>query len=112
MPTDRLFLDYILHDQMRSLEGINARAMFGGWGIYRHGVIFAIVVDDCLFFKVGPENRPDYEKSGSRPFTYRRGKKKAIAMSYWECPPEVLEDPGRLSIWASKAVQAGKRAKR
>ena len=66
--------------------------------------IFAIVVDDTLYFKVGDANRADYEVAGALSFTYEsRGKR--VKISYWRVPDEVLEDEDQLRIWAEKAWQ-------
>ena len=37
MPQDTAFKDYVVGEVLREIDGITARAMFGGWGIYRHG---------------------------------------------------------------------------
>jgi DNA transformation protein len=39
------------------------KSMFGGFGVYRAGQIFAIVVEDLLYFKVDDTTRPDYEST-------------------------------------------------
>ena len=80
--------------------------MFGGYGIYQEDRMFAIIVDDQLYFKVGDKNRKDYEKLGSEPFTYR-SRNRTVKMSYWEVPAEVLDDRTEITRWAQKAVQAG-----
>ncbi len=46
------FCDYVI-DLLSSWAKVSAKAMFGGYGMYRQGQIFAIVVDDTLYFKVG-----------------------------------------------------------
>ena len=81
------------------------RQMFGGLGLYRQGQIFAIVVDDTLYFKVGENNRADYEAAGCEPFTYR-GKNKPVTMSYWQVPEQVIDEPDVFCDWAEKAYQA------
>ncbi len=106
MPKRNSFHDYVLDDLLAGIPGIASRAMFGGWGIYRDGAIFALIADGELYFKTGDENRPDFEKMKSRPFTYARKGKKAVAMSYWLVPPEILEDRTRLGDWVDRAVAA------
>ena len=102
------FHDYVVDDLLAGIPGIESRAMFGGWGIYRDGTIFAIIVEGELYFKAGDRNRADYEKMGSRPFTYARKGKKSVAMSYWLVPPEILEDRNRLRDWVDRAVAASR----
>lgn len=109
---DPSFCDYVVQDLMGNIPGIEARAMFGGWGIYQDGLIFAIIADGTLFFKVGESNRADYEKARSRPFVYSRGKHKTTTMSYWTIPEEVMENPEMLVQWVKQAVYVSKNAKR
>jgi DNA transformation protein len=86
--------------------------MFGGHGIYHNGLMIGLIADDVLHLKVDDKNRPDFEASGSRPFTYqRKNRKQPTEMSYWEVPPEVFEDADTLCHWAGKAHNAAARAK-
>ena len=102
-------------EQMAVMEGISTRRMFGGIGIYRLGLIFAIIVDERLYFKVGNSNKPDFQQAGSVPFIYNRhdkkGEDKLVTMSYWEVPPHILEDQDLLHGWMAKAYEAAVKAK-
>jgi DNA transformation protein len=95
------FKDYVL-DQLRLVTGVGARAMFGGFGIYKNGVMFGLIAEDELYFKVDDTNRADYEARKSHPFVYD-GKGKPMTMSYWRVPDDVLDDPDDLKAWAMKA---------
>lgn len=99
---DASYKDYVL-DQLHAFGGVGARAMFGGFGIYKGGVMFGLIALDVLYFKVDDGNRPDYEARKSAPFVYQ-GKGKPVAMSsYWRVPDDVLEDPDELKTWAMKS---------
>lgn len=98
---DVFFPDYVL-EQLASFDGVSARPMFGGNGLFRRGVMFGLISDGELFFKVDDSNRPDFEAKKSEPFTYE-GRGRKIALSYWFVPEEVIEDPDELKVWASKA---------
>ena len=76
--------------------------MFGGYGLYFEGVMFALIVYDVLYFKVGDANREDYIEAGMGPFTYK-GKGKPMQMSYFQVPSEVYEDLALLPAWMDKA---------
>ena len=104
------YLNYIL-DLLTPLGDVTARSMFGGYGIYNNKVIFAIIGDDTLYFKVTDENIGDYEDVGSSPFTYTK-KGKDMQMSYWIVPEDVLEDQDMLLDWAEKAYIASCNIKR
>ncbi len=88
------------------LGEVTVKSMFGGFGLYMGGSIFGMVVDEVLYFKVGPSNQVEYEQAGSEPFSYQHKSGKQIAMSYWTVPPEVLEYPEALAEWAHKSVNA------
>ncbi|MEO0851991.1 MAG: TfoX/Sxy family protein [Cyanobacteria bacterium J06648_11] len=90
---------------------VMARAMFGGYGLYCEGTMFALIADRELYFKVDDKNRADYERAGMVPFVYE-GKHKPIAMSYYRLPADVFENVEMLSEWMDKARAAATRAKR
>ena len=99
------FVEYVVEDLLNGMDGVSARAMFGGHGIYREGVIFGIVVEDTLYFKVDETNRKDYEAAQSRPFTYQAKGRKKVSISYWEVPAEILDDREALAEWAEHSRQ-------
>ncbi len=107
--TKSTFVDYVTQDLLSELSGVSARAMFGGYGLYKDGTIFGIVVDDTVYFKVDETSRPDYEKRGSTAFTYAAKGGKRVAMSYWEVPTEILEDREALAEWAERSLKISRR---
>lgn len=102
------FHNYVMQDIFADIEGITSRKTFSGYGIYLYGTIFALIIDDELYFKVGEKNIEDYKKLNSHPFTYHNKKGKEIVMPYWTVPSEILEDKNRLYDWILKSVQVSK----
>lgn len=102
MPKPTEYLTYLL-ELLAPLGQVTHRSMFGGFGIYRDDVIFAIVINDTLYFKVTENNQADYEQAGSQPFTYSKKDGKVAVMSYWTVPADLLEDQDQLLEWARKA---------
>jgi DNA transformation protein len=102
MPKHSEYLTYLL-ELLTPLGQVTSRSMFGGYGIYRDGVMFALVAYETLHFKVTADNQADYAQAGSQPFTYSKKDGKVAVMSYWEVPLEVLEDQDQLLEWARKA---------
>lgn len=98
------FADYITQDLLSDLGRVEARAMFGGYGVYCEDRIFAIIVDDRLYFKVDDSNRKTFENAGSKPFSYL-AKKKRVSLSYWEVPTEILEDRSEVLDWARASLR-------
>ncbi|HEY7986134.1 MAG TPA: TfoX/Sxy family protein [Methylophilaceae bacterium] len=98
-------------EQMALFGPTITKAMFGGFGIYRDDLVFAIIVDDKLYFKVDADSVEEFKRLGQLPFTYEaRGKR--IAMSYYEAPAEVFEDRQEMANWAKKAYQSALKAKK
>jgi DNA transformation protein len=109
---DTQFHDYVLLDVLSGISGITSRSMFGGYGIYKDGIIFGLIADDILYFKVDAMNKEQYQHFGSKPFTYEKGNHKQAVMSYWEVPEEIMNDREQVQQWVYSAVEASKRTKR
>lgn len=106
------FHDYVMHDLFGGIHGITSRPMFSGWGIYRNGVIFAIIADGVLYFKMDEQNKDDFVEYNSKPFTFTMPNGKTTTLSYWELPEVIGEDKIELEQWIIKAVEASMRAKK
>jgi DNA transformation protein len=106
------FHEFVMGDLLAEVSGVTSKKMFSGYGIYKQGIIFAIIADGELYFKIGEENKADYEAYGSKPFTYKMPGGKLYKMSYWELPEEIMEDHEALRGWVEKAVQASVKAHR
>jgi DNA transformation protein len=104
MPELPDFVSHVL-DLLSGWNGVTLRRMFGGYGLYHRGVHFALIADDTLYFKVDEHSRRDFEIAGTRPFVYRR-QSKTVALSYWEAPAELFDDPEAMGRWARRAVDA------
>jgi len=109
MPVSREFLDHVA-DQLAGFGPLAIRRMFGGAGLFRGALMFGLVADDVLYFKVGEASRPAYLAAGAKPFTYRRRNATASLPSYYEVPAGVLDDPDALSEWARGAWAAAQSA--
>ena len=104
------FVTHVL-DLLEPLGPVNARAMFGGYGIYLDGLMFALIADDCLYLKADDTSRAEFEAAGLEAFQYTK-KGKIYQMSYHAAPEDALEDAELLRDWARKAVDAAMRAAR
>lgn len=86
--------------------------MFSGNGLYRGDVIFALVINDVLYFKTDALNRAAYEAAGMAPFSYTRAGRPAVITSYHAVPSDLLEGDGALADWAEQAFAAALRVRR
>ena len=89
------YANYIV-DKLSGVCDVSSRAMFGGYGIFNESLMFALISDGVLYFKVDDSNREIYEKAGSSKFQH--------GISYWEVPTEVFEDTARLYEWANISI--------
>jgi DNA transformation protein len=100
MAPDEGFCDFVL-DQLRGLDGVTARPMFGGHGLYRHSAFFGIVHGGCLYLRTTDETRPAYVEAGMGPF---RPNDRQTLRTYYEVPASVLDDADELAAWARAAA--------
>ena len=98
-------------ESLQPLGPVGARRMFGGYGIYLHGTMFALIAYDQLYLKVDAGNREAYEAAGLPHFTYN-DKAKSIRMPYCEAPGEGFDDADVLCAWAREAYAAALRTKK
>jgi DNA transformation protein len=94
------------------LGPVSLRRMFGGVGVFHDGLMFALLIDDTLYFKVDEQNRGDFEAAGQGPFRYQAKGRTRGLKSYYQVPPEVLEDADDCLAWGRGAVDAALRAQR
>ena len=107
MPRMDSFVEYTL-ELLEPLGRVQARSMFGGWGLMFAGRMFGIILGGQLYLKVDDVSRPAFEAEGCRPFSYE-SKGKTYVMNYWT-PPVDAEDDGRMLLpWARRAVEAAAR---
>lgn len=104
------FHDYIIYDLLGDDPHITTRKMFGGYGLYQDGIIFGLIINDTLYFKVNEENKTQYESYGSKPFRYSNGTKE-VSMSYHEVPEEILDDREQLFDWIDESARISKTTK-
>lgn len=97
-----------LEEQFAPLGGVSIKSMFGGLGVFRDGVMFGLVADDTLYFRVDEENRTRFEAEGSEAFVYN-GKTKQTAMPYWRAPERLFDDSDEFTEWAEDAIAAAGR---
>jgi DNA transformation protein len=92
-----------VRDLLAGFGPVSIRNMFGGAGVYADGVMFAILADDTLYLKTNEVSASVFAREGMKPFTYQPEGKDPVAMSYWEVPPRLLDDPEELARWAREA---------
>jgi DNA transformation protein and related proteins len=95
------FKDFVL-DQLQGLDDVEARRMFGGFGVYQDETFFGIIHRGTLYFKIDDSTVDEYRKHKMKPF---RPNAKQTLKSYYQVPVDIIEDSDRLCQWAVKAFR-------
>ena len=95
---------------LEPLGKVRARGMFGGHGLYCDGVFFGIVLDNTLYLKADDRNRGEFERAGSKIFSYSRKAKRAT-LSFFRAPEDALDAPQLMLPWAKSSVAAALRSR-
>jgi DNA transformation protein len=103
--------DFVTHalELLSGVGPVEARAMFGGHGVYAQGVMFGLLDDDELFLKTDDASRPRFVEAGCRSWVYVTPTQKMENTSYFRPPDEAHEDPERMLAWAALALEAALR---
>ena len=104
------FADFVL-ELLAPLGGVSRRRMFGGHGIYRDGVMFALIADDTLYFKTDATSRGEFEAAGLDPFRYAR-QGRPVALSYHRAPDAAFDSPHAMRPWAERGFAAALRGRK
>jgi DNA transformation protein len=107
MAVSESYREFVL-EQLGRVTPVTGKSMFGGVGIYAHGLFFALIAEHRLYFKVNDATRPEFERRGMEPF---RPFGEDSAMGYYEVPADVVEDVGLLQLWMRKAIDVAVAAK-
>lgn len=102
------FADFVL-EQMADVPDVAKRAMFGGFGIYRGGLMFALIADDQLYFKASDFLAEEFIALGLPPFVYA-SKGRSTSLKYYRAPEPVFEDSEQMVQWSQKAYRCALRA--
>jgi DNA transformation protein len=103
------FQEFVV-EMFEPVGGVSFRKMFGGIGIFREGLMFALVADDTLYLKTDDNTAIDFKAEGSGPFVYD-GKDRPVAMQYWRLPERLYDDPDEFREWALTAFAVAEQAR-
>ena len=102
-------LEDLIAELMAPLSGVTIRRMFGGRGVFRNGLMFALLSSRGVFyFKADEETAPAFAAEGSEQWTPEMGGRKS-AMPYWRAPERLFDEPDDFAEWARTAYAAALR---
>jgi DNA transformation protein len=85
------------------------RRMFGKTGVFCDGLMFGMVRDDTLYFRVDDHNRAAFKEAQSFPPLNYEKKGCTIDLSFWRAPERLFDEPDELVAWARVALAAAHR---
>lgn len=83
--------------------------MFGAAGLFCDGVMFAIVADEALYFRVDDLNRAAFQEAAALPPLSYAKQGRRIDLSFWRAPDRLFDEPDELVAWARLALAAARR---
>jgi len=89
---DDSFKDFVLY-QIQELDDVEARRMFGGYGLYQDETFFGIIHKGRLYFKIDERTVGEYRRRKMKPF---RPNANQTLKSYYQVPVDVIEDADQL----------------
>ena len=93
-----------ISDLFAAFGPVTVRRMFSGAGIFADGLMLGLVVREAIYLRADQMSIADFEREGSIPFTYTRGRKSGRpsqhALPYWRLPERLYDDPDELADWA------------
>jgi len=99
-----------IEEMFAGLGEVSIRRMFGGKGVYHHGLIFALEVRGEMMLKADAASGPQFEAAGARRWVYEGKGGKVVQMPYWTIPDDAYDDPEVMAGWARLAYEAALRA--
>ena len=98
-----------LREQLAPLGRVTMRRMFGKTGVFCNGLMFGMVTNDTLYFRVDDHNRAAFKEAESFPPLSYEKKGGSIDLSFWRAPERLFDEPDELVTWARAALAAARR---
>jgi DNA transformation protein len=98
-----------LREQLAPLGRVTMRRMFGKTGVFCNGLMFGMVTDNTLYFRVDDDNRAAFKEAASSPPLSYEKKGSTIDLAFWRAPERLFDEPDELVTWARAALAAARR---
>ncbi|MGC4192067.1 MAG: TfoX/Sxy family protein [Thermomicrobiales bacterium] len=98
-----------VREQLDSLGHITLRRMFGKTGVFCEGLMFGMVSEGILYFRVDEETTSTFAEAASLPPLSYVKQGQTIDLSFWPVPERLLDEPDELTEWAREALEAARR---
>jgi DNA transformation protein and related proteins len=98
-----------LREQLAPLGRLTLRRMFGKTGVFCDGVMFGMVTENTLYFRVDDQNRVTFREAEAFPPLNYGKQGHTIDLSFWRAPERLFDEPDELVAWARAALAAARR---
>ncbi len=102
MSVSASFKEFLI-EQMAGFGPVTIRAMFGGAGVIRNGLMFALIDDEVLYLKADDTTKAAFVAENLSQFTYTSRGGKLMEMAYWRIPERCLDDSDEMAHWCRLA---------
>lgn len=99
----------LLREQLASLGHITLRRMFGKTGVFCDGLMFGMMSDNTLYFRVDDANREVFREAAAFPPLNYEKQGQTIDLAFWRAPERLFDEPDDLVLWAEAALAAARR---
>lgn len=108
MVASNSFAEFLL-EQLAPLGRVTMRRMFGKTGVFCDGLMFGVVADSMLYFRVDDQSRAAFQEAASFPPLSYVKQGRTIDLSFWRAPERLFDEPDELVRWANVAMAAARR---
>jgi DNA transformation protein len=98
-----------LGEQLAPLGRVTTRRMFGKTGVFCDGLMFGMVTDNVLYFRVDDHNRAAFKEAEAFPPLNYEKQGAIIDLSFWRAPERLFDEQDELVAWARAALAAARR---
>ncbi len=107
---DKEFITW-LEDVFSAVPDTSVRKMFGGVGLFRHGLMYALALSDGrIALKADDQTKQLFLDENCEEWSHERKDGKRTYMGYWYMPERLVDDPDELREWSMKAFDVAVRA--
>ena len=105
-------LEDLIAELMAPLGGVTIRRMFGGRGVFKDGLMFALLSSRGVFyFKADEETAPAFAAEGCEQWTPEM-QGRTMPMPYWRAPERLFDEPDDFAEWARAAFAVASRTQK
>lgn len=106
--------EHVTHfaELLDAIGNVSIRRMFGGFGFFRDGLMFALEYCGILYLKADDENRDSFTELDLPPFLFVSKSGKEGRLSYYQSPEGALQNPAAMKPWAQASFDAAVRKRK